>query len=202
MLVGLTVSLHGRNMNASLVGECAAPDEGLMGLWVHVGDLGDGAGDLPQAGEPVTIDTARKALLQDQRRNDGTQVGVSAPLAPTVDGSLDVAATLLYEKKGVRYSTFGIVVHVSTNLGSGESFLHTLDDSLDLGRKSPTVGIAQDEAICPCLVRGFKGFESVISVILVPVEKVLGVIKYDLSVGLEVSYRIVDHVQVFLKGRS
>ena len=91
-------------MDPALVGKGAAPHKGLTRIGVHVGDLGDGAGKLPQPPEPFTLHTAAEPFLERDRGDNGTKVRVSAPLPPPVDGPLDVPRTLFNHDQAVSHS--------------------------------------------------------------------------------------------------
>ena len=113
VFVSLPVPLHGRHMYTALVGEGTPAHIRLVGIWDHIGDLGDVTGYLPDPCQLIFGDTHLKIHFQSDSRNYRAQVCVTAPLTPPVYGSLDMLSSQLQKYKGVCHRTFRVVVHVS-----------------------------------------------------------------------------------------
>ena len=57
-----------------------------------------------------------------------------------------------------------------------DGFLDIIDDGFDLKGQSAAIGIAQHEKIRPAFYGGMQGFQSIVGVVYIAVEKMFGII--------------------------
>gem|GEM_PF-2983755 len=189
----------GVRMHPALVGEGAGPHEGgpqVRPLVRHVVDVEGKVAELREvfpAGEGI-------ALLEDEVRQDGSEVGVAVALAVAVHGPLHLDGPRPHrgETHGHAESTVIVGVHAETK--ARETLPDHPDDFLHLVDLGAPVRIAEDEVGGPVLGGRPQGGEGVLRVVAVPVEEVLGVVE-DLAVGGgEEADRVADHGEVLLAG--
>jgi len=105
-------------VHAALVRERGVADVGLVVRAVSVDALPDDAADLGEAAE-ATLRQALDAELELAVGDDLRQVGVAAALADAVDRAVDLDATGLDRRQGVRRGEPAVVVDVDTERRPG-----------------------------------------------------------------------------------
>ncbi len=178
-------------MNPPLVREGAASDVGgaLVGGHVrHVGDETRGLRKLAQC----SVGEAPIAHLQLERRNDGAQVGVAAPLAVAVDRPLELRRPRADRGESVRRAAADVVVRVDAE-GDGELAPDQANDLLDPPGDRAAVRVAQNDGLGPAAHRRPERLEGVRLVGREAVEEVLRVVEDALPLGDEESDGLLDH---------
>jgi len=187
-------------VHSALVGEGAQPHVGLILIVGEIGDLGDIAGDFGELGE-ILSRLACVAHLEDEARDDGTEVGVAAALPDAVHGPLDVGDSGRDRKEGVRDGDIGVVVAVDAEPGLGpKPFPDGAYDLNEFSRQGPSVRVAEDDALGPCSPGASDGLDGVIRVCLVAVKEVFRVVEEGLDPCLEPGEGICDEFEVALEG--
>ncbi len=196
VLVGAGELLHGVDVHAALVGKGGGADEGCPRVVGNVGEFVDEEADFVELAE---IGNDRRVHLELKIGDDGGEVAVADTLAVTIDGSLNLDSAGTDRSDGVGNSESGIVVSVDAD-GHVEVFANEFGDFGDFVRESAAVGIAKDDDVGPAFLRSFERLQRVFLVVLVPVEKVLGIVNDFLALILEIGGSVVNHLAVFLGG--
>ena len=198
VLVGGHVLPDGADMDASLMGKGAIADIGKISWMGQVGELGHETGNLPDLFELVVGD-AIDPHLQLEVRDDGTEIGIAAPLAVTIDGSLDHVDPFLDGKNGVGHSQFGVVMDMNAERNP-DLFLHLLDDRLDLAGEGASIGIAEYDPVGSGLLCRSQRWKGRTGIMLVSVEEVFGVEEHFSGFAPEAYGWLVDHLEVLIEG--
>ena len=197
VLEGARIRHHSGHVHAALVGEGIGAHVWRPGIRREVGRLGRPVREprqLLQAAGPKHLE----AHLQRERRRDGDEVGVAAPLAPPVDGALNLPGPLLHRRQGVGHRALGIIVGVDAHARVRQRGHHLARDALDLHRQRGAVGVAQDHPCSPIGVRRAEALDRIIGVLLVGIEEVLGVVEDVLALREQERHRLADHREVLL----
>ena len=142
------------------------------------------------------------AHFQFQVGDDRAEVGVAAPLAVTVDGSLDLAGTEADRLQGVGHGQLGVVMGVDADGRAGQPVEHRLDRHGYIGGQGAAVGVAEDQPGGPGLMGGPEGLQGVLRVVLVAVEEVLGVEDDLIDALLQVADAVGDQFEISLQGNA
>lgn len=137
--------------------------------------------------------------FQDERRNEGDQVGVAAPLAKAVQGTLHLPCAGTHRRQTVGDRVAGIVVAMDAKMLTGDMLGHRPDDSFDVVGKRAAVGIAQHDPSRAGLMRRLEATQGVLGVVLVAIEEVLGVEQHFRHLVLGQLDAVRDHPQVFFE---
>ena len=162
VLVRLRLLEDGGGVDAGLGGEGAVADVGRVAVGIAVQHLIEDAAGVRQRAQPLGRDAGFEAVgelaFQQQRRDDGGEVGVAAALADAVERALDVPHASAHRHQRVGDGIFGVVVRVDAEMRAGHHLRHLGDDALDLMRKRAAVGVAQHHParaglVAPCAPR-------------------------------------------------
>src|SRR5262249_47675799 len=198
MLVGPRMLEHGRDVNAALVGKRRIAHKWLVLPRLPVRKLRNEARHIPQLTQIPLWKTAG-VHLEYQVRDNRDQVRIPAPLAISIDGSLNMVHTLRHRRQRVCHSTLGVVVDVDA-----ERRLHVpLDLANDLGdlmRERTPVGIAQNQNVAASFLGSTKSAQSILSVSLKAIKEMFRVVYHLLKPAQKKTDGIRDHRQVFFEG--
>ena len=162
-----------------LGGEGRLADVGRLPVGGAVQDLVEqaaGVGQLLQAlGRHLRLEAVRELGFQQQRGDDGDEVGVAAALTQSVERALDLPRAGAHGGKRIGDGVLGVVVGVDAEMRAGHVPRHVCHDLGDLMRKRAAVGVAQHHPARPGLVRRGGHRQGVVAVALVAVEEVLAV---------------------------
>ena len=159
--------------------------------------------------EPRGIGQARKLLIgnaintefQLEGRDDRAKIGVTAPLAISVDRALYVRCSRAYRSDCAGNGEFAVVMGMDPD--HNVSCERTSDlpyDPLDVGRQGPAICVAQHECLGTGRRSRLKARPRVRFVVLPSIEEVFSVIEHPFSIGTQETDRIPDHCQVFIEG--
>src|SRR5262245_54328908 len=83
----------------------------------------------------ANVETVGKLRLELQCRDDGNEVRIAAPLAKSVERTLDLPRARTHRSERVGYRLLGVIVGVDTDMVARDQFHHLADDLFDLVRK-------------------------------------------------------------------
>ncbi len=200
------LDLGGRGaVDAALVRERGATHVRLVIVGVEVDDLGDVARQLGQHAQPAGWhDLVRR--LQLEIGEDRDEVGVSAPLAVAVDGSLDVAAAGGHGGERVGDRQLGVVVAVDAPRDRQsarvrvEGLARGPDDVGEVARQGAAVGVAHHQRRGPGVACDTGARDRVGRVVAIAVKIVLEVVDHLAARGAAVPHRVADHREVLVGG--
>ena len=202
VLIGDRVALHRAHMHAALVGKGRVAHVGLVAVVRQVGQFIHQSGGAVELVDALS-DLALESHLEDERRDDGGQVGVAAPFAVAVDRALHVGGAELHAHQGVGHRSLGIVVRVDADARRAAGLVQELADPRhdlrDLVRQGAAVGVAEHERFRAAGHGPGQGGQAVLAVVFEPVEKVLGIVDEVLDPRPQVGERVLDDQQVVLQ---
>ena len=176
-----------RGVDAGLGGEGRLADVGRLAVGRAVEDLVQQPAGVRQLAQPLRRHAGLVAIgelaLEQQRRDDGGEVGVAAALAEAVERALDLARAGPHRHQRVGHRVLGVVVRVDAEMRARHVLVDVRDDGGDLVRQRAAVGVAQHHPARARLV-GRSGHRQRIGAVgLVAVEEMLAV-DHRLAVGL------------------
>ena len=150
MLVGRRVLGHGRRMQAR---PCARRPTGRhRAAWRLGARLRISSSRREVARDPrqrlrrdAGLELAGIGLLQEQGRDQRTQIGIAAALAQPVERALRLARAGADRRQGDGDGLLGVVVGVDAEIGVRQLRLHLGDDAIDLFRHGAAIGVAQHQ---------------------------------------------------------
>ena len=130
--------------------------------------------------------------------DDGREVAIPYPLAVAVHRALHLAGSGSHGSEGVGDPQPTIIV--SMDADRAFQFRHNLGgDAGDFLRKRTPIRVAEHQHIGPGVAGGTQRVERVFGVVLVAVEKMLGVIENLAAVLFKERHRVGDHREVFIR---
>ena len=147
VLVGMRI-LHDRGgMNAGLGHEGAFADVRRMAVRRAVEHVVQRARHLHQRRHllrgDADLERVGEFVLQAQRRDQRTEIGVAAALAEPVQRALDLPRTGAHRGQRIGDRLLGIVMGVDADMAARDMFCHVADDGFDLVRHGAAIGVAQ-----------------------------------------------------------
>ena len=126
MLIGLRLLDDGRGMDAGLGGKGAVADIGRLAVGRPVEQFIERARDMGQRLQPVFVtpvsNRSAKSGFQQQRGDQGHQIGIAATLADTVQGALDLARAGTHGGQRIGNRLFGVVMGMDAEMIARDMF--------------------------------------------------------------------------------
>ena len=113
--------------------------------------------------------------FQQQRRDDGDEISVAAPLPQPVERALNLPRARVHRGERPGDRRFGVVMGVDTDIGAGDAFDYLSGDLGDLTRQRSAIGVAKNDPARASLHRRVERLQRIGGVRLVAVEEMLGV---------------------------
>ena len=186
------------DVRAALVRERGRAHVRRVRARADVGDLADRSRQFRQPRQAI-VGHAPPPHLQLQGRDDGDEVGVTAPFPPPVHRSLHLRAAGLHGGQRVGDGQIAVVVGVDAER-RGDALAHRGDDLADLTGQAAPVGIAQGEPVGAGLGGGAQHRERVGRIGAIPVEEVFRVVDHLAPFVLQEPHAVGHHGQVLLGG--
>ncbi len=204
VLVGGRVFEDRAGVQPGLVGEGAGTDVGRAAQRHAVEDIVKLARDLGKRDRlrlgHADIISRAVGFLEQQRRDQGDQVGVAAALAEAIERALHLARAGIDRGEAARHRIAGIVMAMDRQPVAGDArFDHRAGDIVDLARQRAAVGVAQHHPARAGVVGGERRVERIGRIRLVAVEEMLGVKQRFLALCDDVFDRGADIFEVFVK---
>ena len=95
-----------------------------------------------------------KFLLQLQRRDQRTEIGITAAFAETVQGTLDLPRAREHRRERIGNRLLGVVMRVNAEVIAGDVPGDNANDRLDLVRHGAAIGVTQDNPPCTGVIGG------------------------------------------------
>ena len=132
-----------------------------------------------------------------QTRDESREIAVARALAVAVDRALHLHRSGAHGGEGVGDAETAVVVRMDAERGGGEVVCGGAKDRSDLVRQTAAVGVAEHDQIGTAVAGGGQGGKRVVGIVLVTVEKMLGVVDHLAAMTLEMAHGVGDHGAVF-----
>src|SRR5262245_23443976 len=185
VLISHRIPHHRADVDPSLVGECAAPDEWQVAPVWQIGQFGNVVRHRRQHSQPVASDRLA-ASLELEHWNDRTEIGVAAAFPIPVDRTLHMRRSVLYRGDRVCYRQVGIVMGMDSNRRL-DLQPHSFYDLRQPARQSPAVRVTQYDRVSAGLVSRLQRLQGKIWIGRKAVKEMLGIINDLAAGGLEMS---------------
>jgi hypothetical protein len=191
--------VDGVDVDAALVREGGAADEGRAAAGALVGDLVDEEGEIAQLGEFFVAEDAA-VHLKLEIGDAGDEVAVAGAFAVAVDRALDLRGARLDARERVGDAEAAIVVSVDAELGGAfQRGGELARDVGDLGGERAAVGVAHDKVGGAGGLSGLVTLDRIGGVELEAVEGVLAVEDDFAAFFHQISDGVADHGEIFLQ---
>ena len=186
------------DMYASLMGEGASSDKGLIAVGWNVCEFEDEPAYLPQFLE-LRRTKAGVSHFQAKVGDYGAKVCVSASFSDPVDRSLDLGRAHFDRRQGVCHGKVRVIMGVNSEGNIGKSLPDRFYAGLDSTRKRPSVGVAQDDAFSAGLHRLCDGCEGEFGIGVKSIEEMFRVVEHGFALLPQKADTVRDELKVALE---
>ena len=151
-------------------------------------------------GGDADLERVGEFVLQPQRRDQRTEIGVAAALAEPVQRALDLPRAGAHRGQRIGDRLLGVVMGVDADMIAGDMLRHVADDGLDLVRHGAAIGVAQHHPARAGIVGRLGAGQREVGVFLVAVEEMLAIDHHLAARGLRRADAVADRGEVFLVG--
>ena len=189
--------LHRVHVRSTFVGERGGAHPRQARVRASVRDFVDKLRELGERGQRLGRHRGRVELERQVRYHRG-EVAVSSPFAVAVQRSLDMGGAGLERGQRVGEAQADVVMRVDAEPGV-QVGTRLSRDFRDLARHGSAIGVAQRDHVGARTLGGLPRGERVLRIVLVAIERVLGVVHDELSVLFQASHRVGHHRQVLFR---
>ena len=201
MFVGARVLLRCRRVKAALMGESRFADIGCLRIGRAVQPVVQHSGQAHQLGKARFRNPRFIAKLQNERRDQGNQVGIAASLAKTVDRALYLPRAGANGRQRIGHRHAGIIMAMDAETDLRECGMHGADDLEHLVRQRAAIRVAENNPGGTAFMRRANTVERIVRIVLVPVEEMFAVEhRFTTTLGRG-GNRLADHLKIFVERR-
>ena len=149
----------------------------------------------------ANFEATRKFRLELQRRNDGNEIGVSAPLSKPVERALDLARTGAHSGERIGYRLLRVIVRMDSHVVAGNYFHHFANDLFNLIRQRTAICVAKDDPAGTFFVSSLGASHGIFGIGLVAIEEMFAVQQHFLAPRFRSAHAVADRGQIFIVRR-